>query len=70
MFTLKYALNYIEIKNHNLGSLLPTIVAFIIHIQPIESTPNDMSIYPSSICLSVGPYWNNLTGQVYLSDLN
>ena len=37
MFTLKYALNYIEIKNHNLGSLIPTIVAFIIHIQPLSS---------------------------------
>ena len=37
MFTLKYTLNYIEIKNHNLGSLLPTIVAFVIHIHPLSS---------------------------------
>ena len=52
MFTLKYALNYIEIKNHNLGSLLPTIVAFIIHIQPLSSplllriAPNTFAFIP------------------------
>ena len=52
MFTLKYALNYIEIKNHNLGSLLPTIVAFIIHIQPLSSplllriSPNTFAFIP------------------------
>ena len=52
MFTLKYALNYIEIKNHNLGSLLPTIVAFIIHIQPLSSplllriSPNTFTFIP------------------------
>ena len=52
MFTLKYALNYIEIKNHNLGSLIPTIVAFIIHIQPLSSPlllrnpPNTFAFIP------------------------